>query len=337
VKTSNLSQLQIDPALKRRPRGTVKVIFAVVAAAVIAAVYFASHRPGGEPRSAGPELPTKAKAESDTLAITHNPATPGPIVAGPKPASSSTPADTLLTVSGYIINRERIEISPRFQGVVKLLNVKKGDAVKKDQIVVLLDDAEQRARVAETEGRLASARVALDRAELNYRRVRELRERDVISKEADDEARLSVDAAKAAITEIDGQRALAETYLQWTIIRSPIDGVVLEKLAEPGELVTPQSFGGTRGPSTAVLAVADLKDLQVEIDVSEADLAKISLGQRCRVTPEAYPDKHYEGIVAEVSPEANRQKGTLQIKVQIGEPDRFLTPELSAKVDFLPL
>jgi HlyD family secretion protein len=332
VKTSNLSQLQIDPALKRRPRGTVKAIFAVVAVAVVAAIYFASRR-----TDAGHEQPAKASAGSDASAAAANPATTSPGVVSPKPAGSSVPADTLLTVSGYIINRERIEISPRFQGVVKLLNVKKGDAVKKDQIVVLLDDAEQRARVAEAEGRLASARVALDRAELNQRRVRELRERDVISKEAEDEARLSVEAAKAAMLEIDGQRALAETYLQWTIIRSPIDGVVLEKLAEPGELVTPQSFGGTRGPSTAVLAVADLKDLQVEIDVSEADLAKISLGQRCRVTPEAYPDKHYEGVVAEISPEANRQKGTLQIKVQIQDPDRFLTPELSAKVDFLPL
>ena len=179
--------------------------------------------------------------------------------------------------------------------------------------------------------------MALDRAELNYRRVRELWKRDVSSKEADDEARLAVDAAKAAIAEIEGQLALAKTYLDWTIIRSPIEGVVLEKLAEPGELVTPQSFGGTRGPSTAVLAVADLQDLQVEIDVSEADLAKISLGQYCQVSPEAYPNKHYDGVVAEISPEANRQKGTLQIKVQIKQPDRFLTPELSAKVDFLPL
>jgi HlyD family secretion protein len=245
-------------------------------------------------------------------------------------------AIALLTVSGYIINRERIEISPRFQGVVKWIGVKKGDAVKKDQTVVLLDDAEQNARVAETNGRLASAHVALDRAELNYRRVRELTARNVVSKEADDEARLSVAAAKAAIAEIEGQLALAKTYLDWTIIRSPIDGVVLEKLAEPGELVTPQSFGGARGPSTAVLAVADLQDLQVEIDVSETDLAKISLGQRCQISPEAYPEKHYDGVVAEISPEANRQKGTLQIKVQIKQPDRFLTPELSAKVDFLP-
>jgi multidrug resistance efflux pump len=83
------------------------------------------------------------------------------------------------------------------------------------------------------------------------------------------------------------------------------------------------------------VALADPKDLQVEIDVNESDLSKISMNQPCRVSPEAYPDKHYSGHVAEIAPEADRSKGTLQIKVQIENPDGYLTPELSAKVDFL--
>jgi len=128
---------------------------------------------------------------------------------------------------------------------------------------------------------------------------------------------------------------VARTYVDWCTIRSPINGVVMEKLVDPNELVTPQSFGGTRGPSTALIAVADPKDLQVEIDMNEADLGKIAYNQKCRVSPEAYPEKFYDGIVAEIAPEANRAKGTLQIKVQIQNPDKFLTPELSAKVEFL--
>ncbi|MDQ6631535.1 MAG: efflux RND transporter periplasmic adaptor subunit, partial [Verrucomicrobiota bacterium] len=126
-----------------------------------------------------------------------------------------------------------------------------------------------------------------------------------------------------------------ETYIDWCTIRSPINGVVLEKLVDPNELVVPQSFGGGRGPSTALIALADPKDLQVEIDLNEGDLSKVFLKQRCRVSPEAYPEKIYEGVVAEIAPEATRAKGTLQVKVQIQSPDKFLTPELSARVDFI--
>jgi HlyD family secretion protein len=73
----------------------------------------------------------------------------------------------------------------------------------------------------------------------------------------------------------------------------------------------------------------------VEVELNESDLSKVFLDQVCRISPEAYPDKSYEGRVAEIAPEANRQKGTLQVKVQVREPDRFMTPELSAKVEFL--
>ncbi len=336
MKPSNLSQLRIDPAQKRRPGGTVKAVFIVVALALAAAGYYAYPRPDKDRRIVGAKTADSAPRSETREAGpgTNSTSVPKPETRNPKPETVSNDGASLLTVSGYIINRERIEISPRFQGVVAWIGVKKGDAVAKDQIVVRLDDAEQRANVAQIEGRLAAAQVALERAELAYRRIHDLFNQKVVSVDAEDEARLAVAAARAAIREIEGQLALARTYLDWTVIKSPISGVVLEKLAEPGELVTPQSFGGTRGPSTAVLAVADPRDLQVELDINETDLAKIALGDKCRVIPEAYPDKSYDGVVAEISPEANRQKGTLQIKVGIRNPDKFLTPELTAKVEF---
>src|SRR5262249_19570468 len=204
-------------------------------------------------------------------------------------------------------------------------------------VVVLLDDAEYKAKLHETEGHLAVAKANVDRAKLDFERTTELAKTDIESRKSLDDARLALEAAQAQAREAEGTRDLAQTYLDWTIIRSPVDGVVLERLVDPNELVVPQSFGGTRGPSTALIAVANPKDLQVEIDVSESDLSKITLGQKCRVSPEAYPDKHYPGLVAEIAPEANRSKGTLGIKVQILNPDHFLTPELSAKVEFLRL
>ena len=122
-------------------------------------------------------------------------------------------------------------------------------------------------------------------------------------------ARLQLRSAEALVQQLKGGRQLIETYLDWCVIRSPVDGVVLEKLVDPGELVSPQTFGGTRGPSTSLVAVADPKDLQVEIDLNESDLPKVFLGQKCRVSPEAYPDKLYEGVVAEMAPEGEPAEG----------------------------
>ena len=220
-------------------------------------------------------------------------------------------------------------------GLFAGLEREKGDPVKKDQVVVLLDDSEQRARVTEAEGRLARAQSALQIAKTRFNRLRTLREQRVESAQQLDDAQAELTAAEAGLREAQGLLDLARWQLAWTVIRSPIDGVVLEKLADENELVSPQSFGGDKGPSTALLAVADPQDLQVEIDLNESDLSKVWLGQPCRVTPEAYPDHVYDGYVAEIAPEANRQKGTLQIKVQVKDPDRYLVPELSAKVDFL--
>lgn len=251
------------------------------------------------------------------------------------PAEPARPADALLTVSGYVIPRQRIEISPKFIGTVRTITIKKGDTVKKGDVLVTLEDDEHQARVAEAEGRVKMAEANLANAKIVLQRQDELARINAQRVEMLDEARRVHAAATAELEMVRGQLDLARTYLGWCTIRAPIDGVILEKMVNPNELVTPQSFGGAGGPRTAFLAMADLNDLQVEIDLNEADTPKVFLNQKCRVSPEAYQDRKYEGHVAEIAPEANRAKGTLQIKVQVKNPDRFLTPELSARVDFL--
>lgn len=328
---AKLQSIHIPENRRRRSNGAFWSIVWVVAGATIAAILVA--RPWAPDsrdvaKAATPAAPVPVKGEGSASA---------PVAGAPKPAPGAEikPGEPVLTVSGYIINRERIEVSPRVMNVVKWMGVKKGDRVKKGQLLVQLDDSEQKARLAELNGQIAVARVAVEHAKQNYNRVKKLRATQNETEEREDTTRLAVASAEAQLEQLAGARAAAQVYLDWTVIHSPIDGVVLEKLADSGEIVSPQSFGGTRGPSTALVSLADPNDLQVEIDVSERDLAKISLGQRCRVSPEAFPDKVYGGRVAEIAPEANRQKGTLQIKVQIEKPDRFLTPELSAKVEFL--
>ena len=316
-----LKTLQIKTVAKSRPQRSLWIIFLGVAVLTGVAGYFAWPRPEDQ-RRLGSQANSIAPTSSGTAAA-------------PNPTMAGNTNRSLLTVSGYIVNRERIELSPRFMGVVAWIGVHKGDAVTNGQVVVRLDDSEQKARLSESQARLANAKVGVAKAALDYERVLQLRRTEVESRQTEDEFRLRLESARATVREAESLVDLQKTYLDWTIIRSPINGVVLEKLVDAAELVVPQSFGGGRGPSTALIALADLKDLQVEIDLSESDLAKVYLNQKCRISPEAYLDRVYEGYVAEIAPEANRQKGTLQIKVQISLPDRYLTPELSAKVDFL--
>jgi HlyD family secretion protein len=339
---SRIQDIKIAPEARRRPRRTLWLIFAGVGLMTGFAVFRMWPRSSDDVRVVGVNGQTQAAVSAPSTGAGTTGST-GETARGessrtPSPAGSVDQAETaeaVLTVSGYIINRERIELSPRFMGTVKWLGVKKGDSVTNGQVVVLLDDAEYRARLSEIEGRLANAQVAVRRARTDLQRAEELVASQVEMQKTLDDAQLQLESAMATVAEIEGQAQLMRIYQDWCVIRSPIDGVVLEKLVDPNELVVPQSFGGTRGPSTALIALADPKALQVELELNESDLPKVKLNQKCKVSPEAYLDRVYDGYVAEIAPEANRQKGTLQIKVQIIEPDQYLTPELSAKVDFL--
>lgn len=337
MNAEKLRSLQIEPGAKSRSQSVVWIIFLVVAVICVVVGYRAWPRPEGERQMPGrtSSRETAAPAGAAPVPAVTSISSSNRIAAVGPAASAAKVSGAVLTVSGYIVNRERIEISPRFLGQVKWIGVRKGDYVTNDQVLVRLDDAEYAARVKESEGRLANARTGVEKAEIDFNRATKLIANQIETQQTLDDARLRLESARASMRETEAALELAKTYLDWTVIRSPIDGVVLEKLADAGELVTPQSFGGTRGPSTALVAIADPKDLQVEIDLNEADLAKVYRQQPCRVSPEAYPDKVYDGFVAEIAPEANRQKGTLQVKVQIRNPDEFLTPELSAKVDFI--
>ena len=144
-----------------------------------------------------------------------------------------------------------------------------------------------------------------------------------------------IQAAEAQLKSSQAALALTHNQLKDTVITSPVDGTILERLAEVGELVTNTNFGGTRGARNALVSIANLNDLQVEIDLNEGDIPKIHLGQTATIQLESYPDSPYEGKVVEIAPEANRQKATLQLKVQVLKPDTRIKPEMNAKVSFI--
>jgi len=146
--------------------------------------------------------------------------------------------------------------------------------------------------------------------------------------------------AQGALTQAQGQLDYAKSQLDATIIRAPVTGTILDRTAEKGELITAQfASAAAGGPQGSVVSLADLNDLQVELDIAQADFARLGPNQKGIVTTDAYPDKQYDGQIAQISPEANRQKATVQVKVQVLNPNKYpdvqLRPEMNATVRFL--
>jgi HlyD family secretion protein len=143
-----------------------------------------------------------------------------------------------------------------------------------------------------------------------------------------------IDSLRGQVEQAKGALAYAETNLDNTVIRAPVTGTILERAVEKGEFVT-TSFVGDRGAKGYVVSIADLNDLEVELDISQNDFAKLHSGQHGVITTDAFPDLKYDGFIKEISPEANRQKATVQIKVKVERPDDHLRPEMNASVAFL--
>src|SRR5580692_5379004 len=142
--------------------------------------------------------------------------------------------------------------------------------------------------------------------------------------------------ARGALQQAEGQAAYAKSLLDATLIRAPVTGTILERAAEKGELVT-SGFASTAegGPQGLVVSLADLNDLQVELDIAQDDFARLGPRQKGVVSVDSYPDLKWDGIISEISPQANRAKATVQVKVQILNPDAHLRPDMNATVKFL--
>lgn len=141
-------------------------------------------------------------------------------------------------------------------------------------------------------------------------------------------------AQEGVVHQLEGGLSLAMVDLDNTVIRAPMNATVLERNVEVGEFVT-TGFVGDRGAKGYVLSIADLNDLRVDLDVSQNDFAKVSAHQPCWITTDAYPDRRYDGVVDLISPEANRQKATIQVRVKVLNPDDLLRPDMNATVAFL--
>jgi HlyD family secretion protein len=142
-----------------------------------------------------------------------------------------------------------------------------------------------------------------------------------------------IDQVRGQIEQAKGSVAYYQNQLDNTIIKAPVTGTILERNVEKGEFVT-TGFVGDKGAKGYVVSEADLMDLKVELDINQNDFAKLASNQKGMITTDAYPDRKYKGMIDEISPEANRSKATVQVKVKVLNPDDYLRPEMNATVAF---
>jgi RND family efflux transporter MFP subunit len=258
-------------------------------------------------------------------------------------------AAATVTANGYVVARTRASVSAKLAGRIADLRVSEGSTVKKGEIIATLDNADYQAQLGQAQAALATtkadlleARAARTVTTQNADRLKRIRSQDrqaVADQDleaavgAESQAAARVQSAEARIAAADAASRFALANLENTVIRAPFAGTVLRKEAEVGEVVAPSVGGGlTRG---AVVTMADMTTLEVEVDVNEAYIARVVNGQPAKIILDAYPDTSFQGRVRQVVPTADRQRATVQVKVSITDRDPRILPEMGARVDFL--
>ncbi len=242
-------------------------------------------------------------------------------------------ANALLTASGYVVAQQKASIASKATGRLVHLGVEEGDVVKKGQIIARIEDQDVQAVVSRTEADLQLARADSLDALQSLEREKKLFEGGLTSQAALDGAQARMWRTEAAIGSARAALGEARVALENTRIRAPFDGTVLTKDADVGEIVAP--FASSANSRAAVVTMADMSSLEVEADVSESNITRVTPGQHCEIVLDAYPEVRYPGFVHKIVPTADRAKATVLTKVRFHKKDDRVLPEMSAKVSFL--
>jgi HlyD family secretion protein len=258
-----------------------------------------------------------------------------------------TQAITTLNATGRVSAFRKAAVSTKATGKLEYLGVQEGSIVKAGQVLARIENKDV---IATRDQALANLRAAkanaeqglaeLRDAEANLRRTEDLAKKNFISGAQLDTAIARHDRAKASVAALNGQIGVAEANLratnvgvEQTVIRAPFDGVILTKNANVGDIITP--FSSAADSKGAVVNIADMTTLEVEADVSENSLSKISTDMPVEIQLDAFPDLRLLGRVSRIVPTVDRSKATVLVKVEFVEKDNRVLPDMSAKVAFL--
>src|SRR2546425_10305820 len=249
-------------------------------------------------------------------------------------AFASPRSGAVLVASGYVVAQRKAAVASKGTGRLVYLGVVEGDRVRAGQVIARIEDSDIKAQLAQAQASLDLSRAELRDAEHSLARERLLLDSAFSSQASYDAAEARYQRVRASIAVAQAAVQAADVALENTVIRAPFDGTVLSKNADVGEVVAP--LAASAFSKSAVVTIADLRSLEVEADVAEANLEAIAPGQLCEIVLDAYPDVRYPGYVAKVVPTADRAKATVQVKVAFRSYDARVLPEMSAKVHFLP-
>jgi RND family efflux transporter MFP subunit len=256
-------------------------------------------------------------------------------------------AVTVLNATGYVVAQRKAAVASKATGRLEWLGVREGSQVTAGEVLARLESRDVTAQMEQAaanvkvaEANLAQGEADLREAERQLQRSAELLAKKFVSPSAHDTAVARRDRAAAAImaqrAAIAAARAnyrAAQVAVEQTLIRAPFDGVVLTKNANVGDVITP--FSSATGSQAAVVTMADMSTLEVEADVSEANIGKVKVGQPCEIQLDALPDARFRGEVHSLVPTVDRSKATVTVKVKFSAIDPRILPEMSAKVAFL--
>jgi RND family efflux transporter MFP subunit len=257
-----------------------------------------------------------------------------------------SPAGSILNASGYVVAEQQATVSSQVTGMIEAVYAQEGMRVKKDEVLARLDNRAARASVAVAASQLLAdqALVVQNRAQLlkdqqNLTRTAALAGQHLMSQSDLDNAQAAVDMDKATLDHALGQvkmdqdnLRLATIGLDYTVIRAPFSGVVTEKYAHPGEMISPAAVGGFT--QTGICTLVDMKSLEVDVDVNEAYIQRVHNGMRADAVLDAYPNWHIPAHVISVVPTANKEKATVKVRIAFDKLDPRILPQMGVQVWF---
>ena len=255
--------------------------------------------------------------------------------------------DAVLNASGYVVARRQATVSSKVTGKIREVLVEEGMQVEEGQVIATLDDSTLVAQIALAESQKSAAISALEEvnvriseAQKNFDRVISLRASKLVPQSSLDSAEAELAALKARLNKsksdirVSNQNlALQKQYQTDYTIVAPFSGVVITKNAQPGEMISPAATGGST--RTGICTIVDMDSREIEVDVNESFINKVSPGQEVEAILDAYPDWTIPAKVINIVPTADRQKATVKVRIGFKELDNRILTEMGVRVTFL--